>query len=256
MKNNFISSKKINSSITFGFFTKAGGYSTKNFNSLNCSYSSGDKKSLVSKNIKLAKRKIGLEKSQLKTINQNHSNKVYVINKNNIKDKLNGDAIITKDPNISIAVLTADCCPIFFYDSDYSFISCVHAGWKGAYLNIIEKTINKIIKIQPNKIKINAIIGPCLNKKSFEVSLGFKSKFLSKEKKYKKFFYHHNKKNKFLFDMRGLIKSQILEKKIENIENIDLDTYSNKALFFSHRRSTHLDNYPTGRMINIIGFNK
>ena len=40
-----------------------------------------------------------------------------------------------------------------------------------------------------------------------------------------------------------------------NIEEIDKDTYSNKKLFFSHRRSTHLQNLPTGRMINIIGFN-
>ena len=256
MKINYITSKKINPSVTFGFFTRNGGYSSKNFNSLNCSYSSGDKKKLVDKNIKFAKKKIGLKKTILKTLNQSHSNKVYLINKNNIKKKFIGDAIITKDPNISIAVLTADCCPIFFFDSEYSFISCVHAGWKGVYLNIIEKTINKIIKIQPNKNKINAIIGPCLNKKNFEVSEDFKNKFLNKENKYKKFFLSHHKETKYLFDMRGLIKSQILDKKIKNIENINLDTYSNKNLFFSHRRSTHLDIFPTGRMINIIGFNK
>ena len=39
------------------------------------------------------------------------------------------------------------------------------------------------------------------------------------------------------------------------IENIELDTYSNEELFFSHRRSSHNDKLPTGRMINIIGFN-
>ena len=56
--------------------------------------------------------------------------------------------------------------------------------------------------------------------------------------------------------MRNLIKFQLSENKIMKIDDIDIDTYENKDLFFSHRRSTHLNKLPTGRMINIIGFNK
>ena len=39
--------------------------------------------------------------------------------------------------------------------------------------------------------------------------------------------------------MQGLIKFQLLKNDITNTESIELDTYSNKELFFSHRRSTH-----------------
>ena len=56
--------------------------------------------------------------------------------------------------------------------------------------------------------------------------------------------------------MRKLIRSQLYENKIKNVEDIDMDTYTNDNLFFSHRRSTHLNELPAGRMINIIGFNK
>ena len=56
--------------------------------------------------------------------------------------------------------------------------------------------------------------------------------------------------------MQGLIKFQLIKNNINNIANIELDTYSNKELFFSHRRSTHDQKLPTGRMINIIGFYK
>ena len=35
---------------------------------------------------------------------------------------------------------------------------------------------------------------------------------------------------------------------------IDIDTYTNKNLFFSHRRSFQQKKLPTGRMINIIAF--
>ena len=83
-----------------------------------------------------------------------------------------------------------------------------------------------------------------------------KEKFIKKESSYKSFFIDKKQNNKFLFDMQGLIKSQLLKNDIINIENIEVDTYSNKELFFSHRRSTHKDKMPTGRMINIIGFNR
>ena len=56
--------------------------------------------------------------------------------------------------------------------------------------------------------------------------------------------------------MRGLIKKQLLNNKITQIENFNLDTYANDKLFFSHRRSAHFDDLPTGRMINIIGFTR
>ena len=56
--------------------------------------------------------------------------------------------------------------------------------------------------------------------------------------------------------MRALIKQQLRNENINDIEDIKEDTYSNVELFFSHRRATHLQNLPTGRMINIIGFKK
>ena len=54
--------------------------------------------------------------------------------------------------------------------------------------------------------------------------------------------------------MRSLINFQIKNSKINNITNFNFDTYQNEDLFFSHRRSSHKDSLPTGRMINIIGF--
>ena len=37
--------------ITYGFFTRVGGYSKNNYESLNCSYTSGDDLAVVKKNI-------------------------------------------------------------------------------------------------------------------------------------------------------------------------------------------------------------
>ncbi len=255
MKKIVITSNKFaNSKISVGFFTRLAGFSNNNFTSLNCSLSSGDKKNIVKKNIIKAKKLIDPKNKKLKMISQIHSKKVILINKTNFDNNFAADGMITQDHNINIAVLTADCCPIFLFDEDSSFISCLHSGWKGCYLNIVENALKKIKKIQPNTKKINAMIGPCLNKSNFEVSTDLKEKFLKKNLSYKKFFIKKNDKDKHLFNMRGMIKFQLKENNILRIEDVDIDTYSNKDLFYSHRRSTHKNNLPTGRMINIIGF--
>ena len=244
-----------NPKIAYGFFTRKDGFSFNNYSSLNCSYSSGDQYLAVKKNIEQAQKTLQLEMKKLKLINQTHSNKVIMINDKNFIKTFEADGMITQDKNISIAVLTADCCPIFLFDEEASFISCLHAGWRGCYINIVKNALKKIKNIQPRTKKINAIIGPCLNKINFEVNKELKEKFIKQESSYKNYFIDKKQNNKCLFDMQGLIKFQLLKNDIKNIENIDLDTYSNEELFFSHRRSSHNEKLPTGRMINIIGFN-
>ena len=239
--------------IIYGFFTRQNGFSKNKYKTLNCSYAVGDKKNDVDKNINLIKKKIGLEKSKLKFMNQIHSNKVSIINKKNFSNKIESDGSITFDKNISLAVLTADCCPVFIYDKNSSFICCLHAGWKGCLSNIINTTSKIINKKNLNKNKIYAVVGPCIGKKNFEVDIKLRKKFIKKNSNYDKFF-KKIKNEKYLFDIRALINFQLKNALIKNINNFNIDTYKNERLFFSYRRSTHKSTLPTGRMINIIGF--
>ena len=255
MKTNYYIHKKLNiSDIGYGFFTKNWSLPIDNHTSLNCSHNTDDDQNDVNKNINIAKKKLGLDKSKLKFISQTHSNQVAIIDKNNFSSTVEADGSITQDKDISLAVLTADCCPIFIYDSDINFICCLHAGWKGCLLNIVGSALEQIQTIQSNVNKIFAIIGPCLNKANFEVSTDLKEQFVIKNSNYDKFFTNMKKTKKTLFDMRGLIQFQFNKNLVNNVYHINFDTYENENLFFSHRRSTHDKTLPTGRMINIIGF--
>ena len=99
------------------FFSRKNGFSKGHYTSLNCGLGSGDKKENVLKNLNLVSQKIGCKDELLITLNQNHSNKVvYFENKSSIKNKLPGDAIVTKIKNVGIGILTADCAPILLYD--------------------------------------------------------------------------------------------------------------------------------------------
>tara|TARA_Y100000768_G_scaffold373727_1_gene342672 strand:+ start:282 stop:1049 length:768 start_codon:yes stop_codon:yes gene_type:complete len=251
MKKNYFSLKKFNHKVNIGFFTSRGGVSKGNYKSLNCSLSSKDKVKNVKKNISIAIKKLGIENKKLKLINQTHSNKIFLIDSKNYMDEFYGDGLITKEKNIALAILTADCVPIFVFDIENSIVCCLHSGWKGSLLNIVAKSVKrlKLNKIKP--FNTVAIVGPCLEFSKFEVDKNFKNKFVKKNNSYLKFFKYKNKV-KDTFNLRGLINFQLKNEGIKKIYNINVGTYKNSEYFFSHRRSTHQNEINTGRMINII----
>ena len=240
-----------NTKINHGFFNRLNGFSKKEFKSLNCSLSNGDNKKLVYKNRLKALRQLKLHKKKLILINQIHSSKVIKITKSNLNKKIEADGIITSLSNVVLGVLTADCAPIFIYDNKARFVCCLHSGWKGALKNISKNAIKLFDNQNINRGNLTAIIGPCLGAKNYEVDGSFEKRFCKKNSSYSRFF---RKKNniKFFFNLRGLIKYQLKELGLNKIHNVNLDTYSNKSLFFSHRRSSHNDKKTTGRLINLI----
>ena len=48
-------------------------------------------------------------------------------------------------------------------------VAAIHAGWKGAINEIIRSTIHEMEKIGSTKQNIIAIIGPTIQKKSYEI---------------------------------------------------------------------------------------
>ena len=235
--------------ISHGFFNSKGGFSKGIYKSLNCGIGSKDKKKYIIANLKKVCKKNGCSINDLVLLNQIHSNKVYSINKIP-KKKLLGDAVITKKKRIALGILTADCAPVFIYDTKNNIICAIHAGWKGAYKKIIKKTINNLLKQGSKVHNLIAVIGPCISKESYEVQIDFYVKFVNQKKSNKKFFFHKNKK--IFFSLNEYIENHLRSRGIKKIEIIKKDTYLNKNNFFSSRRSSknNFDDY--GRNISII----
>ena len=146
------------------FFQKKNGFSHGIYKSLNCGRGSKDNKKNVHKNLNFVAKKMNVKRSKLILMHQTHSNKVVEVKETNYK-KIVADAMITKKKKgVALGVVTADCVPIILYDANNGIIGCIHAGWRGAFSNIIKNTINKFKKINSNN-KIYAGVGPCLGKK-------------------------------------------------------------------------------------------
>ena len=234
------------------FFSRKNGFSKGLYKSLNCGLGSGDIKNDILKNLEHVSLKIGCKKNHLITLNQKHSNKViFFDNEKHIKNKLEGDAIVTVLKNIGISILSADCAPIFFYDPIKKIIGCAHAGWKGALNGIIESTVKKFNTLNSNNNDLIAVVGPCIEKKNYQVEKDFLNKFISKDVNNGKFFERISDK-KYLFDLRSFINKKILQLNINNIDNIEKDTFSEKEFFYSYRRSCINKEKDYGRSISVI----
>ena len=231
------------------FFSRKKGFSKGIYKSLNCGRGSRDNKNNINKNLNFVAKTMKVERTRVILMYQTHSNKVVEIKKHNYKKKIIADAMITKMRGVAISVVTADCVPIFIYDIKNNIIGCIHAGWKGAFSNIIKNTIKKIKKLG-SKNKLYASVGPCISIKNYEVDIKFYKKFVSKSRKNEIYFINKNKTKKF-FNLRKFVTDKLLEFDIE-VDQVDRDTYADKSNFFSYRRSFKLKQKDYGRCISAI----
>jgi len=234
------------------FFSRKNGFSKGIYKSLNCGAGSNDNKENVFKNLQLVSNKINCNKDSLITLNQKHTNQViHFKNETSVENKLTADAIVSEVKNVAIGILTADCAPILFYDTKKKIIGCAHSGWKGALNGIIRNTVKKFNELNSNNNDLIAVVGPCIDKKNYKVKEDFFNKFISQEKN-NKIFFDKIDNEEFLFDLRAFINNKILESGIKNVENLEMDTFSQKKFFYSYRRSQLNKEKDYGRCISVI----
>ena len=234
------------------FFSRKNGFSKGYYESLNCGLGSNDKKENILKNLELVSKKIGCTKESLIILNQIHSNHViHFNNKTSVKNKLTGDSIVSEVRNIGISILTADCASVLFYDPNKKIIGCAHVGWNGALNGIIKNTVRKFNDLNSNNNDLIAVVGPCIKKDNYEVKIDFFERFTYQDKNNEIFFEKINDE-KYKFDLRSFINKELSNLNIKNIDNIEMDTFSESEFFYSYRRSSYKKEKDYGRCISVI----
>ena len=221
---------------------------------MNCGSGSSDKREHIKENLKIVGDKIKTRSKEIILLNQVHGNKFHYISKHSKhQNKFEGDALVTNKRYVPLAVLTADCAPILIYDKNKKMIAAIHAGWKGAYKDIIKKVIKFMIKKGCSPKNITAVIGPCISNNNYQVREDFVKKFIKKDKKNIIFFKKTKKKN--YFSLNKYIHFQLNSLNIKKIDIINKDTFNSKNNFFSARRSISHNENDYGRNISIIMIN-
>lgn len=181
-------------------------------------------------------------------VKQIHDSKIIEVKNSTIKNN-NYDGMITKK-KLLLAIRTADCLPVFFFDSRKKIVGAVHAGWKGLKSGILKNTINKLIKSGSNINNIYVSIGPHIGFCCYKVSkdrIDEFNKLLETDKK----FYEYRKSSWYL-NLGKIAEIQLFQMgvSINQIDILPICTYCDLD-YFSYRR----EGSQTGRMLNIIGLN-
>jgi YfiH family protein len=238
--------------VAHGFLGRKGGVSTGIYAGLNVGLGSEDVRESVIQNRLLGVQSV-LPGATLARVHQFHSaDVVQVDNAISQDDPPRGDAMVTDQPNLLLGIVTADCVPVLFADTDAGVIGAAHAGWKGAISGVLENTIAVMEKLGAQIDHISCAIGPCIAQKSYEVDEGFFRNFVAQAAQNERFF-ADGKAGHYQFDIEGYVAARLAAAGIRTVACLGEDTYSQPDRFFSYRRSCHLGEPGYGRQLSLIG---
>ncbi len=96
------------------------------------------------------------------------------------KALLRGDALYTRDPNLLLGILTADCVPVLVADTRTHAIAAFHAGWRGTLARIVERGVGTLRREFGSRPRdLIAAIGPSIGACCFAVGEEVRHEFES-----------------------------------------------------------------------------
>lgn len=239
---------------TQGFTTRHEGVSRPPYNSLNLGTNTLDQPFNVEGNRSLLARAFGVSQDALVTLRQVHGSDILVIDEPNGDYshflRLEGDAVITNQPELMIGVCVADCVPVLLCDPEKKVIAAVHAGWQGTADRLVSKTVEGMqseFGCDPNMIQ--AAIGPSIGKCCYEVDAPVRQAFLKSGIAWDSYA-EPGGEGKWLLDMAAVNRELLLLAGLESgaIQVSEMCVCCQRELFFSHRR----DKGETGRQMGFI----
>lgn len=205
----------------------------------------GDNKNRVNENRRLL-ASLFQETTKIQWLEQVHGADVTTITEVS-KEPIIADAVITRNENIALAIMTADCLPILLSNKSGTEIAAIHAGWKPLAKSIIANTLSKM---ETSANEIYAWLGPCISNRAFEVGKEVKDIFISIDDNLKQCFSIKpsiDNSTKYLADLPAIARYLLKNQGVKHIYQLDHCTYSLSTRYYSYRRENI-----TGRMATII----
>lgn len=144
------------------------------------------------------------------------------------------DALVTSEPGVVLAILTADCLPVVFAAKDGREIAAAHAGWPGLSKGMLEATL---AAMRTPATEVIAWIGPAAGPQRYEVGENVFDAFVSQDAGAAAAF-APTRPGHWLADLPALARRRLVARgmRAEDIHGGDLCTISEPDRFFSHRR--------------------
>jgi YfiH family protein len=256
-----------------GFSTRVGGSSIADSGErvLNLGFTDWDTHQAVTRNREAFRAAVGASALALVPLKQFHSALVRFF-PSAPREPLDGDASLTNQPGLLLAVQTADCVPILLVDAKKRAVAAIHAGWRGTLARIAEKTVGQMrMRFGCEPPDILAAVGPSIGGCCYEVGTELVSKFTAQFADAQAWFDelrtgdepnplqwlnmmppgHQPPPKNVRLDLRKANRAQLLAAGLagKNIYTSDLCTACSRGLFFSYRG----EGAGSGRLMAVAG---
>ncbi len=191
------------------------------------------------KNVFLSK--LGLNLDSVIFPQQVHGNAISYVFEGSLTDT-ECDGFITNEYKTPLAILTADCVPVFFFSPTGNIAGIVHAGWRGISKGIIPSLYDKIkFKFNVKNHDMHFAIGPAIRSCCYEIGEDVAQYFKD---------YIIRKQGRIYLDLVEVIKSELIQRGVlcSNIIDSQICTYCKSDIFFSYRKEGDI----SGRILSII----
>ena len=183
---------------------------------------------------------------QLVLLRQYHSVQIHCLDRISFGDQIQrGDALITRVPQLLLAVQVADCLPLLIADEASGVVAAIHAGWRGLLGGIVPKTLARMhAQYNCNPRHCVAVVGPCIGPCCYQVSnelaTAFEVAFGSRAPRASNY-----------LDLPAICRWQLEAAGLQDslIFSNPPCTSCQRDMFFSYRA----DQGTTGRMLAVIG---
>lgn len=232
------------------FSTRLGGSSRGIFESMNLSFTRGDRTEDVRENYHRIASLMEAPEDQFVLSMQTHTTNIRTVTSQDAGMGLTKpltyqdvDGLITNVPGLVLSIFAADCTPLLFVDPVHHAIGASHAGWRGTVNNIGAKTIERMHEVYGTMASdLHCAIGPSISKEHYEISEEVAQPFLElfKDRASEILIdngFNPDGEHKYHLDLWAA--NRILLEKAgvpaSRIYVTDLCTYENHDLLFSHR---------------------
>ncbi|MDP6080806.1 MAG: peptidoglycan editing factor PgeF [Arenicellales bacterium] len=207
---------------------RTGGVSSGVFSTFNLAAHVGDERDAVTNNRAELKRTLCLPAEPC-WLSQVHGCGVVDVSTGSVGTV--ADAAYTTTPGPVVAVMTADCIPLFLSDTDGSFVAIVHVGWRGLCAGVIEALLGKLTL--PSG-RILAWTGPGIGSDVYQVRADVRETLIDA-------FPGHESAlvatgNHWIADLPKMVEQRLRRQGVIHIFHSGQCTYRQADAYFSYRR--------------------
>jgi YfiH family protein len=163
--------------VVAAFTSRAGGFGSGPYRSLNLGLHVGDDLRTVLRNRRRVATVLSLAGLPWATVRQVHSSTVVRADRERLGHGppearpalAEADGMVTDRRGLLLAVFMADCVPVLLADPAAGVVGAVHAGWRGLLAGVVEAGVEALSGLGADPAATVALVGPAIGPCCYEV---------------------------------------------------------------------------------------